>query len=57
MLFRSLLLAPPSGKPRVIICHTVKGRGVSFIERNLHWHHKGKLTDAEIVNIFDELEI
>lgn len=50
------LEAPQKG-PRAIICHTVKGKGVSFIERNLQWHHKGKLTEAEIVNIFNELEI
>lgn len=43
--------------PRVIICHTIKGKGISFIERNLHWHHKGKLTEVEIENIFNELEI
>jgi transketolase len=44
-------------KPRAVICHSVKGKGVSFIERNLHWHHKGKLTDQEVENIFNELEI
>lgn len=45
------------GLPRVVLCHTVKGKGVSFIERNLQWHHKGKLTELEIENIFNELEI
>lgn len=53
----AILRTPPSDKPRVVICHTVKGKGVSFIERNLSWHHKGKLTDLEIENIFNELEI
>jgi len=28
-----------NGKPLVIIANTIKGRGVSFMERQLHWHH------------------
>jgi len=24
--------------PTAILCHTVKGKGVSFIEKNVHWH-------------------
>ena len=27
-----------SGKPRVIIANTVKGRGISFMENSLGWH-------------------
>jgi transketolase len=52
-----ILLVAASDRPRVVICHTVKGKGISFIERNLSWHHKGKLTPDEIQNIFNELEI
>jgi transketolase len=33
------------GRPTVIIAHTVKGKGVSFMENALNWH--GKATDAE----------
>jgi transketolase len=29
-----------SGKPRVVIAHTVKGKGVSFMEHQLAWHYK-----------------
>ena len=29
-----------TGKPSVIIAHTTKGKGVSFIENQLKWHHK-----------------
>jgi len=36
------------GKPTAIICHTIKGRGVDFVERDLAWHHKNRLTDEEI---------
>ncbi len=28
------------GKPTVIIAHTVKGKGVSFMENRLEWHYK-----------------
>jgi transketolase len=28
------------GKPSVIIAHTVKGKGVSFMENQLAWHYK-----------------
>lgn len=27
-------------KPRVFIVHTIKGKGVSFMENNNEWHHK-----------------
>jgi transketolase len=27
------------GKPSVIIAHTVKGKGISFMENNIKWHH------------------
>jgi transketolase len=29
-----------NGKPKVIIAHTVKGKGVSFMEDKLLWHYK-----------------
>jgi transketolase len=28
------------GKPRVVIAHTIKGKGVSFMEGQLAWHYK-----------------
>lgn len=37
----ALPLAP--GRPSAIICHTVKGKGVSFAENNLEWHHKSSI--------------
>jgi transketolase len=27
-------------KPKVIIAHTIKGKGVSFMENNLEWHYR-----------------
>ncbi|MEZ2350271.1 transketolase [Caballeronia sp. RCC_10] len=29
-----------NGKPKVVIAHTIKGRGVSFMENVPAWHHK-----------------
>ena len=29
-----------NGKPTVVIAHTVKGKGVSFMENSLEWHYK-----------------
>jgi len=34
-----------SGQPSIIICHTVKGEGVSFMENEVDWH--GKAPSAE----------
>lgn len=42
-------------KPLVIICHTIKGKGISFAENNLDWHHKNNLSDGEITSLYQEL--
>ena len=43
------------GKPTIIIAHTIKGKGVSFMENNLDFH--GKAPNAEEVKIaLKELE-
>ncbi len=34
-----------SDKPSVIICNTVKGKGVSFMENNHTWHGKAPKKD------------
>lgn len=39
------------GRPSLLVCHTVKGRGVPFLENNAAWHHKINATDAEIAAI------
>jgi transketolase len=36
---------PMNGKPSVIIAHTVKGKGVSFMEHKLEWHYKSPTAD------------
>lgn len=56
---RSLLLNLPfePGKPNAIICHTVKGKGIGFAENNMEWHHKNRITDAEIEALYAALEL
>ncbi len=43
----SALETPTRGIPRVIIAHTIKGKGVSFMENKQEWH--GAHVDEEIV--------
>lgn len=44
------------GKPSVIICHTVKGKGVSFMEGTIHFHGKAPNKD-ECAKALEELGI
>ena len=44
-----------SGKPSAILCHTIKGKGVSFVENNLNWHHKNKVSEDEVRSLLAEL--
>lgn len=43
-------------KPSAIICHTIKGKGVSFVEGNADWHHKNRITSEEIALLRAALE-
>ena len=45
-----------AGKPNALICHTIKGKGVSFAENNMQWHHKAKISDADIQSLLDAIE-
>ncbi len=45
------------GKPNAVICHTIKGKGVSFAEHNPQWHHKNKVTDEDIASLLKELAV
>ena len=42
-------------KPTALICHTVKGKGVSIIENQPSWHHKSSLSDEEIQILYDNI--
>ena len=41
-------------KPVAIICNTIKGKGVSFMENNLDWHYRPP-TDRDYNNAIKEL--
>jgi transketolase len=55
---RAALAAAPfaTDKPSIVICHTIKGKGISFTENNLNWHHKTKISDEEMQALMAELE-
>lgn len=49
------LPAADSKRPTVVICETVKGKGVDFMERNLAWH-AGSLGQADLERAMKALE-
>lgn len=51
-IFSVLPLA--QGKPSVIIAHTIKGKGVTFMENNNEWHYRTP-NDAELQAALKEL--
>jgi transketolase len=44
-----------SGKPNLVIAQTVKGKGISFIENTIQWHHKVP-SEAEYAAAMIELD-
>jgi transketolase len=44
------------GKPSFLIAHTVKGKGVSFMENRANWHHKVPSTE-ELGQAMEELNL
>lgn len=56
-LLRALRSAPEvNGRPTLIIAHTIKGKGISFAENVVHWHHHVPSED-EFQRAIDELQI
>lgn len=45
-----------TGKPNLVLAHTVKGKGVSFIENSHKWHHR-VTSDDEYQTALQELEL
>jgi transketolase len=39
--------AAPDARPRAVICHTVKGKGIPVAENNPAWHHRSSLSEGE----------
>lgn len=44
------------GKPSVVIAHTIKGKGISFMENDLAWHYRSP-TEEQVQTALQELEI
>jgi len=43
------------GKPSILIAHTIKGKGVSFMENKVEWHYRSP-NDEELARALAELE-
>lgn len=44
-----------SNKPSLLICHTVKGKGIQMAENVASWHHKASLSEDDIKKLHEEL--
>jgi transketolase len=42
-------------RPKCIIAHTIKGKGVSFMENELAWHYRSP-SDEDVLRARAELE-
>lgn len=49
------LKARGTGRPRLILAHTIKGKGVSFMEGQLAWHYKSPSAE-QLVQALEEVE-
>jgi transketolase len=52
---KSLTTMPETGKPKIVIAKTIKGKGVSFMENNNIYHYKAPSQD-EYEKALKELE-
>ena len=43
-------------RPSVVICHTVKGKGLAFAENDANWHHKSSIKPDLVEQMYDALE-
>jgi transketolase len=42
-------------RPSVLICHTVKGKGLDFAENDANWHHKSSNKKDLVTQMYDAL--
>ena len=49
------LPSPKSETPTVFICHTLKGKGVDFMENQVRWH-AGKISNEQYEKAIEELD-
>ncbi|MGN7612251.1 transketolase [Magnetococcales bacterium HHB-1] len=43
-------------KPKALICHTIKGKGIPEAENNPAWHHRSRLSNQELHQLYAALE-
>jgi transketolase len=55
---RQVLQSVPleTGRPSLIICHTIKGKGLTFAENDANWHHKSSISKDLVAQMYDALE-
>lgn len=53
-LVKELKRPPEGGRPTALVCHTVKGKGVSFMEDDNNWHYRSP-NDEELAKARKEL--
>ena len=53
-LYNAFIECNVKNKPKAIIAHTIKGKGVSFMENNNEWHHN-RLTEEKYKQALQEL--
>lgn len=49
------MTARTSGPPAALVCHTIKGKGLSFAEHSAHWHYRRGFTKELKESIASEL--
>jgi transketolase len=52
-LLRKLPFA--ADRPSLVICHTVKGKGLSFAEGDANWHHKSSIKKDLVEKMYNAL--
>ena len=52
---RNAFYASKNGKPRVLICDTIKGYPISFMQNRVSWHYKPPSSE-QLLSIVDELK-
>lgn len=53
-LHAALFAAPDGRQPRVVVAHTTKGKGVSFMEHQVAWHYRSP-NDAQLAQALAEV--
>lgn len=57
-VLRNRLTALPfeAGRPSMLICHTIKGKGLDFAEGQALWHHKARIEAPDVARMRQALE-